>query len=407
METDRKISIGIKDEIYSANVGLIIICAYFVLEFGSFQGLYPIFKQLKVPFLLAVISIFYSIICIIQRKSRINILILLSLIFMLVHSYVTTIDPHARNNIIILFTTYIAYYIIVSSSVHKSSELILLLDGLLASVAFSCVHGICQGGLVWSNTWLGDENQFSVLCVMCFPLAYYLYIISTNKIKRYCYLICMILYISLITVALSRGGILALFVVIFYLWMKLQHKIRWLVALILCSALIVMFAPPKLLHELENIYIDEQKGSEGERLYLWRLGLDMFLDNPVIGVGLHNYGELYTEYDRRRERRDTTGGYTWRGHKWVLHSTPITIITEMGLIGCLLFVMLQTYLYRSVRDLYRNKSKSFIVHLSTANFLSQIGFWVGSMFLSLLITPFFWLLVILSEAIKNCSVVNE
>jgi len=399
-----KTDIRITDEIKSFNFGIGLICAYFVMDFGSFQGLYPIFNKLKIPFIVALLLLLYSIVCIFAKRNKINKLILFSLVFLLIDTLVRTINYSAERNLVILFVTYISCYIIVLSSVHKISELILLIDGFLASVAFSSVHGIIQGGLVWSNTWLSDENQFTVICVMCLPLAYYLYINSTNKIKKICYTICMFLYTVLIFRGLSRGGLLALFGVTILIWSKSQKKLKMLATFLVLATLIISFAPQKIINEIKNIDIDEQAGSAGERLYLWKLGMDMFLDNPLHGIGLANYGEYFVEYDMRHEKRDKFGGVTWRGQKWVLHSTPMTILTELGIIGCLLFIFLQRSLYQNARAILIQKMQYPLLNqLSTACLVSQIGFWVGSIFLSLLVSPFFWLLVIFSEAVKNCA----
>ncbi len=404
-----KLDFTIMDEIRAINMGLGLMSAYFLLEFGSFQGLYPIFSTLRIPFLVASLSVIYAIYCLISGQSKYNYILVTCLLYLLAISLFMTVDPYAKETVVTLFITYVCYYIISINSVRNTVQLVLLLDAFLASVAYSCFHGIMQGGLVWSNQWLGDENQMSVICIITLPLAYYMYMSSANRIKRYCYVICMCLYFTLIVVSMSRGGLLSLAVVSFLIWLKSNNKLRSTTLMIVALIVIAILAPPKLMKELEEISVDAQEGSPGERMYLWKLSYHMFKDAPVLGIGLNNFGELFVEYDRKSERRDKMGGVTWRGHKWVMHSTPMTIITETGIVGCLIFIQLQIMLYRNARQKTQpgNKDGSAQRNLANAVLLSEIGFWTGSMFLSLLITPFFWVVVIFSEAIRNTMIFTD
>ena len=61
-----------------------------------------------------------------------------------------------------------------------------------------------------------------------------------------------------------------------------------------------------------------------ERIYMWRSGIRMVKDHPLLGLGVGGVKRLYRDYaDPRAGKRST-------GH---LHSSPVQIAAERGLLG--------------------------------------------------------------------------
>ncbi len=156
------------------------------------------------------------------------------------------------------------------------------------------------------------------------------------------------------------------------------------------------FIPTDVYHELKQITVDEQQNAPGERFYLWRLGINMFKDYMIFGIGMGNYGEYYTKYDIKAEGRDTFGGVTWRGHKWVVHSTPVSFLAESGIIGIVLLVILLYKIWSSLKYILCMMSDPFYTQLAIASISSLAAYWIGAMFLTLSLYPFFFTIIIIT-----------
>ncbi len=399
---------SIKEELNSFNFGIVLLASYFILEFGSFQGLYEWPNTLRLPLITAGLSICYAAYALAVGKVRLDYnsakILTLFLFFMIFYTLTETIDEKSRSAGIKLYLMYWVSYIVMLASVKELKQYILIVDVWLASTAYTSLHGILQGGLVWGNQWVHDENQFALMCATCFPFAFFLFLRFELKIKKACYLFCMILYLGGCVMAASRGGILSMGLVGIFCWFNNKYKLRSLIIISLLLITVLSFAPSRFFKETHNLTTDEQQGGAGERLYLWRLAFNMFQDNILLGVGPFNYGDNFLKYDRKAERRDIMGGVTWRGQKWVPHSTPITFLAETGFVGVMLIILLQYALFKNWQVgrtkmagnenlLNSDKGTHTLFMLNNAGMISMAGFWAGSLFLTLTWYPFFYCIV--------------
>ena len=79
-------------------------------------------------------------------------------------------------------------------------------------------------------------------------------------------------------------------------------------------------------------------------------------------------------------------------------------------IGIIILLVLQIHLYKNWKVIYKRKLSDIegqidnikvLVTLTHSNLITQMGFWMGALFLSLLQYPFYWCLPALSESWKN------
>jgi O-antigen ligase len=387
------------EEVKSLNIGILIVGGFFALELGSLQGLYPVVNDLKIPTLIAFFGVFYTgylilsgqlYLCFFSKQFSIFCL------YLILNIVILTISHANSENQLKLMVSYISYFTIVLCTVKSLSEFVLLLDILLASMAYSCLHGMFQGGIVWGNQWLSDENIYAVFCTIGIPYAFVMFSLYKSVVKKLCYAICLILYTVGNFLALSRGGFLAFAGILIIMWWYGKKKLRSILFLGILLMVSLSFIPTDVYHELKQITVDEQQNAPGERFYLWRLGINMFKDHMVFGIGMGNYGEYYTKYDIKAEGRDTFGGVTWRGHKWVVHSTPVSFLAESGIIGTVLLVILLYKIWSSLKYILRMMSDPFYTQLAIASISSLAAYWIGAMFLTLSLYPFFFTIIIIT-----------
>jgi O-antigen ligase len=407
---------GVQRELKSFNLGLVLVGSYLVMEFGSLQALYPIFNELDVPFVVSGLCLALALVRLLTgrvdlRDSTTKIYIILCL-FMMGYTLSATVNSRSMWNIFKLFLLYGTYHILIISSVKSTDQLILLIDIWLASMAYSCLHGILQGGLIWSSQWLHDENQFAVMCTTGLPFAFFLFGQKQAMVKKACYLICMAVFSLGIVFSLSRGGFVAAFATLALIWANTQKKLRNLILFALIAISAIPLIPSQFLDEAREVATDAQKGGPGERFYLWKLTGHMFLDHPLLGVGPANYGVYFPKYDQMAEKRESGTGLTWDGYPYVAHSTPLSFLCETGIAGSILVILLQVTLYQNYRrsrnPLLAAPGKDpadvpagLLRTCSLACIIAQAGYWVGSLFLTLTIYPFFWILVPISVVIAK------
>ena len=84
-----------------------------------------------------------------------------------------------------------------------------------------------------------------------------------------------------------------------------------------------------------------ETGTAGQRMFTWGIGWDMFVDNPVFGVGQANFPWTIGEY---------MGGRAWQTKSLAgrqAHSLYFTLLPELGLVGVIIF---GTMVYLNYRD---------------------------------------------------------
>lgn len=112
---------------------------------------------------------------------------------------------------------------------------------------------------------------------------------------------------------------------------------------------------------ISNIKTD---ASNKERINRWKCALRMFADKPVFGFGPGTYQFFYGKYQQRDE---LTRISTFTGNKGHAHSEYLNYLSESGLIGLVLFIVLLVVVnYKCILLIQFGKSK---ITRSTAGFI--------------------------------------
>ena len=127
-------------------------------------------------------------------------------------------------------------------------------------------------------------------------------------------------------------------------------KIKQLV--ILSSIFIVVLLANLNLTQAENniisrtatISLNTQDGSVNQRLRYYKQGLNHFIDNPIIGVGIGNWKLTSIDYDKKNIE-----GYIIPYHA---HNDFIQLLVELGFFGLLFYTL---FIFFSVKNLFYNK----------------------------------------------------
>lgn len=231
-------------------------------------------------------------------------------------------------------------FLLLANAVDTPERMEILMTVFVSCAVLLAAHGIEQAalGVGWTGMktvedgriqYLGifsDPNDLGMLFVLSVPMAIYL---SSRGgmlgLRRVFWLAACAALLYGIFLTNSRGGMLAVVAMAgVYLWLRRGAVIAGTLG---ACALVVLKMLPSRLNEL-----DVQESSAAGRVDAWYEGFQMFLSNPVLGVGTHRF----TEY-----------------HHLTAHNSLILVLAENGIIGFTIWIAFVGYgflmMYRILR----------------------------------------------------------
>ncbi|HET9960909.1 MAG TPA: O-antigen ligase family protein [Nitrospiraceae bacterium] len=325
--------------------------------------------------------------------------------------------PFANNNFWAAMTLkdmtlLFAMYLGVLAFVDSTARIRVLLKVWLGVHFFLAIFGAMHKG-AGVGGWLGDENDFCMEMNAAVPFAFFAFQSTTNKVEKPIYMGLLCTFILAGMVSLSRGGFIGLAVVGTYCWMRSSRKIAAVLLVGLAVVFMLLMAPQEYWEEVQSITSDQtmETGTGGERLYSWGIGWDMFLGNPILGVGQGNYPWNVEEYEAGR----TFNTRSLAGRQ--AHSAYFTLLPELGLVGTGIFIAFVYGVYRDlkfvrrkgqvllkrVKDDQARQDVLFISNLARAVEGSVVGYLASSVFISTLYYPTFWVLMAFTVAVRTIA----
>ncbi|MCP9453363.1 MAG: O-antigen ligase family protein [Nitrospira sp.] len=256
-----------------------------------------------------------------------------------------------------------------------------------------------QRHYVRAGYFLGDGNDFALSINIAIPLCLFLMLTAKSKMMRLVSIGFLFLLVFAVVATLSRGGILALFSLGFYYWLKSDRKILGAIGLVIVVCFVFTIASPQFFDRMATLTKtgEERDGSAQGRIFAWKAAINMALDHPLLGVGVGHFPVKYGAQYQPKEFG--LNAIPWQ----TAHSSYFLLLGELGFPGLIFIVGLiisnivaGEQLLQQIR---RKGSKDFLVerHLVTALNASLIGFAVGGAFLSAAYYPHLYLLAALLE----------
>jgi putative inorganic carbon (hco3(-)) transporter len=155
----------------------------------------------------------------------------------------------------------------------------------------------------------------------------------------------------------SRGGLVALAVAVVMLLVTTRGAVRMRMAfaggvVALAAAAVIAFTPAGA-SLIERVTSEDSSG----RTDLWKVALNEFEANPLVGVGLGNFPERAPEFIESDVHNTAQLG------ELSAHSTPLELLAELGILGLLAFVgCVGACLYGAVRAL--RSARTMVAHRS-------------------------------------------
>ena len=178
--------------------------------------------------------------------------------------------------------------------------------------------------------------------------------------------------------SMSRTYYVSLFMTLPLVFLRKNRKTAFLgISLILSLGLILYNFSPGIRDRAISIIDLKKNPSNIERLYLWKAAMDVIQDHPVAGVGFRQWGNRVPPY------LDT---YTseWNFSSASLHhahNAYLTVASETGLAGLLLFLGFWFYLlYLMFRTARKVSGDTLVVALNLGASFALVNLLIGGMF---------------------------
>lgn len=270
------------------------------------------------------------------------------------------------------------------------------------------IWGIARDGRVPDSAFLGDENDFALAMNIAFPFIFFSLQDAKTLVPKVFYAISLMLVGLANVVSLSRGGFIGFLPVFIYCLAKSNHKLRTLTAVTLLLGAVVLLAPPSYMAEIKSIGINTEGDTSALRIYYWKCGWKMFLDNPVFGVGSGNFPWRISEYEPPEGMHGRMHGSR------PAHSLYFTLLPELGIVGVMLYGMMLWHIYKCrkramfVLEEFQQEgsvleNQQLIITLRRMQFMLDgafITYFATSAFLSTLYYPYFWTLFGLAISLR-------
>jgi len=215
-----------------------------------------------------------------------------------------------------------------------------------------------------ATSW-GKSNYLATFYVLIIPITIGYYLVTKSVRKKIFIAVSILFMFTALILTLSRGGILALGIGIVFLLARILKPKTFLPILIT----IVLVAGILLINPLTYVLIErlstvEQSFSYFTRVNFYKDVWQMFLDNPLTGVGIGNLG-----YHSK---------FIVATHSSA-HNIVLGLLGETGIPGAIMFLTLLTYVVIKFYRIYTFEKSESSKILSWSFLSSIIGVYIHSM----------------------------
>lgn len=202
---------------------------------------------------------------------------------------------------------------------------------------------LMSDGRLGSYGMYAGANDFALILVMIFPMAFKLFFIENSFVKKSFLLAVMIVIPYLLMHTVSRGGMLGLAAVmtlsIFLDDKPISSRRLFSKCLKISPLLLIFFAIglAKLATRGDAQSFSAEDASAAHRIIAWKAGLHMMLDRPW-GIGYDNFTSFAREYGAGRIQA---------------HNTIVKVGAEAGFLGMFCYLSLIYSSFKHLLNLYK------------------------------------------------------
>lgn len=250
------------------------------------------------------------------------------------------------------FYSFIFFFIVINEIKNKKT-IINIMKIMLFSATIAALYGLYQKFFMGMNRVIGFTSSLAFgnfMAVLVIFLTIYLIFGNLKKDQKVFFFILDILFLFNLILTKTRGAWLGFLAAIFVLGLLRGKRILLISIIIL---LIIFISLPNIYTERFissfNVEYDlKTNRSNATRIGLWSSAINMFIDNPINGVGYDNYKKSY-------KKDYKIDGIPPFSHS---HNNLLNFAAELGIIGLfsflyLMFIVLKNLMlhYKDTKDI--------------------------------------------------------
>lgn len=255
---------------------------------------------------------------------------------------------------------------------------------------------------------IGNPNSYGLILLILVPIAVDRLACRGRLAPRILALWALVVCSLSIVFTYSRGAFVALVAMLAFLLIVRRPRLRGVLIAAGVAALLMPLVPSSYVHRMATLVgairqpeetIGVQDASLRGRLSENLAAGQMFLDHPLIGVGLGNYPVRYQDYSQQLmlDSRSTERSP---------HSLYLEIAAETGIVGLLALGIILWVPIRCILDArrsLRDPKLAEIRGMADAIAIGLLGYLVGSFFLHATHMRYFWLLAGIALALPRVA----
>jgi O-antigen ligase len=249
---------------------------------------------------------------------------------------------------------------------------------------------------------VSDPNFYGQILLIALPVAAALAVTSARK--RALFIFAAIAIFAGVLVTYSRGAMLSVLAMLVLVPFFVPIRRHLVVKAALAAVVLMAVTPSAVVRRFDTVtnVVAKESGAQPEeardasvdkRKLLLAVGLRMFGDAPLFGVGAGNFGRHYARY--ANETGSSAPQYDDPGDRQFPHSLYLELAAENGLLGLVSFAAAMAAAFVSLAP---SRQKSFV----TASIaIALAGYLVSSLFLHSAYQRYLWLLLAFVPAIER------
>jgi len=269
------------------------------------------------------------------------------------------------------------------------------------SIAFFGIKGgiytIAKGGggmvLGPDGGFIAGNTEIALALVVTLPLMRWLQLQTDRRWLRMVATVCMILIGVSILGSYSRGGLLALFAMAVFFWLKSRKKALLGIVLLMVGASFLTFMPDQWHAKMGTIEEYQADRSAQGRLGAWKFSFNLAVQRPIGGGGFETF------------QRDAYALYAPEERVLDPHSIWFQVLAEHGFVGLGLFLLLWITTWRTASQIIavcrERRDLTWARDLAAMIQAALIGFWVGGSFLGLAYWDYPYILIAILVLTKS------
>lgn len=276
--------------------------------------------------------------------------------------------------------------------------------GGFGQVGFQNIIGETDGNRLSGP--VGDPNFYAQSMLVLIPIALNRFLKEDRWLLKLLGGWAFVVSTLAVVFSYSRGAAVALVIMLLFWVLHTPPRITDVLIGILLVVIIVVFVPNPYVARLatitdvfggrQGVLSDvSYRGRASEVIAAWL----MFIDHPIVGVGVENYPVYYQDYSRKL-------GLDPRLEERQAHSLYLQVAAETGLAGILVFGTLLVMMMRGMLDSWNtlrihgfHKYANMVLSMTTG----VVGYLGAALFIHAAYPRYFWLLAGIALSVPSVT----